>query len=590
MKKLIIILFAILLLCSCSKEPAPPASENSVPEVPNSEQLLEEPPEDEKPPEKEPTDPVEQAKVAEVRGMWYSGYREKWEDEGFSATPGNVTFFEDDVFSYAFTINTGEIIFSFPAKGTLAFNDMENFSAEKQGNHIHATWGCEGVLENGVRYFITLGKIVMVDEDFEFVGQILLPENSYYHMWPMSVAVSEDGEYVIPVCRIPKNQSEPTGGIVLTYGANFELLSEAGEIPFLTHRFGDYYIPQFSEKSYTYSFKNAHYLSSVLEYNLDENTAFFKPGEGYSFFDGDYSVSFIKGKKYEGEEDYNHYSLANYVLLKEGHDIIDYMELEEEFGFAPGTEDSSLALADISESARKAEVYDDFYHRTITVNFRKKNVEAEYVFEEKHLTNLYDKSDDGKYSLYAVSETSGGDSVAFNLVLKNNETGETRYMFSNGIANGFLRNGDIYRQEWDSLRIYSPETGELLFAMEDKFPFNFSDNEEDYRCLLAFRRDPNDLSFMIVYWEGEHGVFTEEDPDEYPVYKIAFLTADGTLLRTYESEIPVELGMYQWPLDSVIYYRDGKYTITNLESKDNKGINFVFDSEAETFSEPKKNK
>lgn len=588
MKKLILLLLALVLFCSCGYENPPaeeeePASQEQTDDFNSLEDtLVDEPPKEEK-------DPVETAAVAEIRGMWLNGKFSEWREEGFSASPGNIIFFEDNIFSYSFNIKSGDSIISFPAKGTLAYSDMENFSQENQADHILASWGSEGKLSSGIRYFISLGKIIFLDSDFEMVGQIFIPENDYYHIWPISVAYSEELGYIVPVCKIPKDGSKPSGvGLLYSFDENFELDEEMGEIPVSYSTFGECYLPCFSEDSYIYYYDDVPHLSSVLEYNLDTNTAFILDQEKSTFYDGERSIEFIKAKPYVFE-DSSDTQYKNYALLKEGNDVLNYIALEESYGFE-NREVSSWAA--IAKNGNKAEVFDDFFHRVFSLNFRKKTIEYEYVFEENDLSEPFDTTADKKYSLHTASVLAGGEALSFSVVLKNNETGEMNYMFTAGNTHqGFFKNGDIYYQSWDSLKVYSSETRELIFALEDKFPLNADPEKGDYRIIAAFRRDPETLEFMVVYLEGQPDISLYLSGEEkLPVYKIAFLDAEGNIKETYESEIPVAVGIYNWPQDAVIYYRDEKYTVTTLGDKNDKGINFTFNYNDKTFSEAKNNK
>ena len=151
MKKIIMLLLAILLLCSCAKEPpkenpaeTPTLSEEDIENFNSSEETIPEEP-------KEEIDPVKKASVAEVRGMWLDHVRDDWKKDGFTATPGNVMLLDNGVFSYSFTIKTESTIFSFHAYGTISYKEMESFSPEKQADHILATWGTNGIYENGIR-------------------------------------------------------------------------------------------------------------------------------------------------------------------------------------------------------------------------------------------------------------------------------------------------------------------------------------------------------------------------------------------------------------------------------------------------------
>ena len=585
MKKIILLLLMLLLLCSCKSEV--PADSENISSSESSESMEEIPEEEPKPIEEK--DPVETAAIAEIRGMLIYENNDYWSKEGFSAKPGNIAFFEDNIFSYTLNIKSGDTIISIPSKGTLSYNDMDNFSRNNQSNHVLATWGHDGKLSNGIRYFISLGKIVFLDSNFELVGQIFIPENDYYYIWPISVAYDDVMGYIVPVCRIPKDGSKPSGiGLLYLFDENFELDKELGEIPVYYRNFYENYIPAFPVKdSYIYYYDDVPHLSSLLEYNLDNNTAYQLGNGADRFYDGERSVEFIEAKPFVFEDTETEYK--SYALLKSGNDVIDYIELPESYWFGPVRNSSVAAIA---KNGSKAEVYDEFFHRVFSLNFRKKTVEYEYVFKEEHLGEPFDTTDDKKYSLHAVSYTQGGDGVGFNVVLKNNETGEMNFMFSAGGTNqGFFKNGDIYYQAWDSLKVYSSKTRELLFALEDKFPLNADSEKGDYRVISAFRRDPETLEFMIVYWEGPSDIsLYESGKEKIPTYKFAFFDVEGNLIETYDSEISVVLGMYMWPQEAVIYYKDGRYTVTTLGSKGDKGINFTFDYNEKTFSAPKKNK
>ena len=95
---------------------------------------------------------------------------------------------------------------------------------------------------------------------------------------------------------------------------------------------------------------------------------------------------------------------------------------------------------------------------------------------------------------------------------------------------------------------------------------------------------------MIVYWEGTPNSIYSDDVGGLPVYDIGFFDESGNLLETYESKIPVSLGMHSWPQDAVIYYKDGKYTVTTLGDDKYPGINFTFNHYTGEFSAAKKNK
>lgn len=584
MKKIIFLVFALLALCACgTEEPA----EQTKPI--QKEELAESVSEEEVPPEepKEEIDPIKKAALAEIRGMWVDKVLSSWRTSGFSAVPNNISFLEDGVFSYNFTITRGNQIVSFPAKGIITYQNMDSFAVENQSKHILATWGCDGILPSGARYFITLEKVVFFDANFEFLGEIILEENSYFHLWPISVAETPDGGYIIPVCKIPKDNSTPSGiGTLLSYDANFEFIEETGDVPIYYESFEKASLPAFCEESFIYLYKNAPYLSSIYCYNLEDLSAYQVLPESGKYFDENRYITFVSGQKIDAENPNS--AVYHLALIKEDNNIINYMELSEDFLF-----DGENSVAEISKNGNIATVFDDYYHRSITLNFKNKTAESEYVFLEEHLSEAFDVSADKIYSLHTTSETSGGDAIGYSVVLKNNLTGELKYLFDggSGIFCGFLKNDDIYYQTLEDLKIYSPETSELIFDISNKFSLNADSYKGDYRCLLAFRRDPDTYHITVLYWEGSAQSISEPSTKfPTPVYKIAFLDDYGNMLKNYESNIPVAIGMYMWPQDAVIYYHNDKYTVTSLGFKEDKGINFTFDAEKEEFSEPRNNR
>lgn len=98
------------------------------------------------------------------------------------------------------------------------------------------------------------------------------------------------------------------------------------------------------------------------------------------------------------------------------------------------------------------------------------------------------------------------------------------------------------------LQIFDSETGELKFDITKNFPLGFSSDEKQGRGIFTFRRNPDDFSYIIVYYEFDDGYSWKEvfDDDKMYIcdeasfnYKIGFLDSEGRLLESYDTGFPV---------------------------------------------------
>ena len=179
------------------------------------------------------------------------------------------------------------------------------------------------------------------------------------------------------------------------------------------------------------------------------------------------------------------------------------------------------------------------------------------------------------------------------MAVKNSETDEIAHICSGGPSTdcGFFKNGEIY-SFGSNLLVYSPETYEVTFNLEENFPIHDPVDKSFLRIIFTFRRDPEDKTFVILYYEGDMAdMYADADGREDPVsfYKIGYLDAEGSFIKSFESEIPLQYNMYRWPQEAVFHYSGGIYTVSTMGSKGTYGINFSFDTKTETFSEPAKN-
>ena len=241
-----------------------------------------------------------------------------------------------------------------------------------------------------------------------------------------------------------------------------------------------------------------------------------------------------------------------------------------------------------------ATITTDYCGVVMVVDFDKKTFEISYNFTASDMENLLATSSTGRYTLYSAGFTGAGDAGYSNVVLYDKNDKSYTYicygggMYGGGFEAGFLRNDDIYCTSLGELKIYNPETRQLKLDVEKNFPLGFSEEEQMHRELLTFRRDPNDFSFIVVYFEVENGYETKEVTDslgtreELPAtYKIGYLDKDGNLLESYDTGVGVWLGRYFLPLETSMRYSAD--TLTLIVGNEAQGFTGTFDTTTHEF-------
>lgn len=118
----------------------------------------------------------------------------------------------------------------------------------------------------------------------------------------------------------------------------------------------------------------------------------------------------------------------------------------------------------------------------VIVNFENKTAEAWFGdIKEEYLEPTEFTSFDGKYSLYKGAPYGGGDVVFWPLFVKNNRTEEIHYfrdiggMYGGYNFYGFLKNGDLYYMDGETMKIYNPETLEITFDLSKNFCLGYNE-------------------------------------------------------------------------------------------------------------------
>ena len=233
----------------------------------------------------------------------------------------------------------------------------------------------------------------------------------------------------------------------------------------------------------------------------------------------------------------------------------------------------------------------------LTVDFENGTYEHEFSLNEKSIDHT-EESPDKKYSLITLNNSAFFDNYKHNILLQNNETGEIRYLTTlygynkvNGEV-GFLKNGDIYEYNRETLKVYSPETLEVIFDINDNFKLGTMENGNN-RWLYSFRRDPDDFTYTIVYAyfnkEGGYDTWEAEGYDcYYTNYRIGFLDKDGNILESYDTYMAVcgdELGYF----DVSMRFSDDAITLIAIGNTEEKiTTTGVFDMKTKYFTVDRK--
>ncbi|MBQ7874966.1 MAG: hypothetical protein IJ306_07410 [Oscillospiraceae bacterium] len=352
-----------------------------------------------------------------------------------------------------------------------------------------------------------------------------------------------------------------------------------------------YTMPDFTREMHIIETDEGRILFSFAMYNLDAGKSY-ASSEIADFGDEERKVVIYR---YSDEETFEY--IDDLAVLYENGAAVSVMNLGAGwFYYNEENMDNGTVSAD-----GKAVIKDDSYGRTIELDFGKKTCEINYKIEEKHLYEIIEESADGKYSLWSANFSSGGDMAIYSVVLKNNKSGKiTRLgdgggMYGGDTDAGFLENGDVYLTDYTTLKIYNRETAEVVFTAAENFPLGKLDDGR-YRYLFTFHRNPEDLSFIVVYFEtGEGGIVWSHDkeilkPDgyfhhyEFPYnYKIGFLDAEGNLLESYDTGCA--LWYDHFGIQGVSMRYSEKELILEIHSTEsNDGFIGTFDMETKTFS------
>ena len=589
MKKFLLILLAVLMLCSCGVQEEP------VPEEPQiSESSASETEKPEKIPEKTEDEIYYESLDNAGKNMYshidnkainYNSGANGLLDYGILTEFKNIRFIDDWYYSAVLVLekNGTEETIEIPVKGIY-------YHSNEYGSRL-APFGGFCYPENEKVYFCGLEKIVEIDPE-NFTAKELeldLPEKG--DLW-ISAVFAENGseEFYLALNFLDKKATEETESCIRAFDKDGNLVFETLTENVYNESLDDYLFPfnagntQMTEKDgktllirtgthYAVDAKRGEqfYFGEPTVLNFEEYelwmTYYYPSDKDYS--DGKYRVSLYKSTKLIGEMDFKN----------------------EEFVTADNIDEAKPRLV-IPKDGKTAVYVCDYFAIHVTFDFEKGTATVEFCPTDKNITDesyMID-SPDGKYSICSFGGHGGGDVYHELFSVRDNKTAGHKYigkiggMYGGTCGVGFLKNNDVYIFRTDMLHIFDPATGEVKFDLNRHIPLGYDSETDSERGILTFRRDPENFTYILVYYEYENGFEWNDDMRGSCNYMIGFLDIERPYFEAYDTGC----ALYGDPFG--LYSVDMKYSEKELKligtgGKGGKIDIGTFDLETKEFSE-----
>ena len=411
--------------------------------------------------------------------------------------------------------------------------------------------------------------------------------------WVIGAGIEDKTEnkilFVVPLDNF---QIEEAVTKILTFDKTGKLLSEKETKLRGTAKSGEKKNPLFYERAVFFESEGETFVDTGYEVGNFEN------GKSFKYTGGSLSVENEEYRLLMAEiylDDDEEYMNRHFVqLYKNGKVIGSMIFMDPNYTDPNSSEDPEVFMG---VNGKIVTLRSDVLAMTLTLDFEKGTHKLEYTphdmlidMEQEPITSA-----DGKYSIYTFGRNGGGDYISFHLSIRDNETREHKYLgrdggmygSSNGV--GFLKNNDVYFYSDYQLKIYDPKTLEVKFDISENFPLGYDRENDSARGILTFRRNPEDFSYIIVYYEYENGIewtMTEENSVIYEKgncnYKIGFLNSEGNLLESYDSGIGIAASPFGLE-EANLFYSEDELKIFVSDRKDRPIFTITFDMNTKEF-------
>lgn len=463
---------------------------------------------------------------------------------GISYEVKNVSFVDDWYWSAELVLKKGESELVIPIDGLYDYTEEYDV--------IRAPYGAFEIYDGYIVY-AGKGKTVFFDKEnlevWDFKPE--LNKDGFDDIWVNAATFEEaSGNYILLTTALNKKDTEERSTFVNIYDKEGKLLSKKETQLSKLSPAGDcdYMFPYCDgspcELFYSGGDSFIKTKSFLINIKTGETLEFYEAGD---FTDGDYSIKLYGYKRKKNEE-------RGYAAFLYKNGVQKNSFFFEEYNLSIYNSEIDKPTVKISSDGKKAIYYSDYFAMTLEIDFENKTHSVKYEPEDRHISEVGATSADGKYSICLFGENGGGDAWYNHIAVKNNETGKYHYMGETGGmyggngGYGFLKNDDAYNYSLYTLQIFDSETGELKFDIAKNFPLGYGSDGKRGRGIFTFRRDPDDFSYIIVYFEFDGGCSWKEvfDDDKMYVcdgasynYKIGFLDSEGKLLESYDTGFSV---------------------------------------------------
>ena len=530
MRKLLLILLAILMLCSCDVQEEPVLEEPVSPESSSSEET-----------EFSQGDKIIQERVDKNIYEYefrHNPWAEELSERGISVSIENREFTTKEKWEAELLLKNSEKELSIPFSGIYAFNGNIYYGTVLFPDEKTAVF-----CGNGKAVFFNTETLELWDFAPEF------PDFEKENLWVNGAGINEkNGEIVLFVTPMNPFQTEEAITSILVF--NGKGITESGFTVLRgTASSGEKKVPFFFRNSSCFEYNGESFLRLGYEnINLENGIVWEESGDLVTAENGIYRLEMAYTSPKQDIDIPGGY-LA--VLYENGKAVNSMIFSEPDFCDPnySGTEEKPALIVKGDVAIFRF----PYFAMELTLDFKNQTHKLEYKPTEMNMSedSAPIRSADGKYTIYSFGFNGAGDIIGCHFAIRENETkkhfylGEKGGMYGGYGEVGFLKNNDIYSYSLSELKIIDPKTLEIKFDINKNFPLGYNKENDSGRGLLTFRRNPEDFSYIVVYYEYESEIqWGGADVAQNCNYKIGFLDSEGNLLESYDTGCGILAGSF----------------------------------------------
>ena len=530
MRKLLLILLAILMLCSCDVQEEPVLEEPVSPESSSSEET-----------EFSQGDKIIQERVDKNIYEYefrHNPWAEELSERGISVSIENREFTTKEKWEAELLLKNSEKELSIPFSGTYAFNGNIYYGTVLFPDEKTAVF-----CGNGKAVFFNTETLELWDFAPEF------PDFEKENLWVNGAGINEkNGDIVLFVTPMNPFQTEEAITSIIVF--NGKGITESGFTVLRgTASSGEKKVPFFFRNSSCFEYNGESFLRLGYEnINLENGIVWEESGDLVTAENGIYRLEMAYTSPKQDIDIPGGY-LA--VLYENGKAVNSMIFSEPDFCDPnySGTEEKPALIVKGDVAIFRF----PYFAMELTLDFKNQTHKLEYKPTEMNMSedSAPIRSADGKYTIYSFGFNGAGDIIGCHVAIRENETkkhfylGEKGGMYGGYGEVGFLKNNDIYSYSLSELKIIDPKTLEIKFDINKNFPLGYNKENDSGRGLLTFRRNPEDFSYIVVYYEYESEIqWGGADVAQNCNYKIGFLDSEGNLLESYDTGCGILAGSF----------------------------------------------